>query len=171
MHSPSPVAPFADLLADVAADLRRGACCLITADKGWTHLLFHDLRERLRAFNVHCEYIDGRPVPGEGRPEDVGIMLTAITQLRRAIRKAAGEAIVAIPHLDVMATSDGGWTNISREVVPLLYEESGIVLLGFRDPTLPLLPVVEKLFPRRYTVEQPFREPSYGSGMAGTAEL
>lgn len=29
-------APFADLLADLTADLRRGSCCLVTADKGWT---------------------------------------------------------------------------------------------------------------------------------------
>lgn len=150
------VAPFASLLADVAADLRRGACCLLTADKGWTHFLFHDLRDRLRAAGLRCEPIDGRPNPDDPRPDEVGVMLTAITQLRRAVRGPVEDVVIVLPHLDVMATADGGWTNISREVVPLLFEAPGAVLLGFRDPTLPLLPVVDKLFARRYTVAEPF---------------
>ncbi len=150
------VAPFAALLADLAADLCRGSCCLVVADKGWTHLLFRDLRERLRAAGLRCEYIDGRPTPGDARPDEVGIMLTAITQLRRAVRGSVEGVVVALPHLDVMATAEGGWTNISREIVPLLFERPDAVLLGFRDPTLPLLPVVEKLFPRRYTVAAAF---------------
>jgi hypothetical protein len=57
-----------------------------------------------------------------------------------------------------MAAQEGGWTTITRELVPLLYENPAAVLLGFRDPTLTLFPVVEKLFPRRYTVQQPYCE-------------
>jgi cell division protease FtsH len=126
-------------------------------------LLFRDLWERLRAFDLRCEYVDGRPAPGEAKPDGVGVMLTAITQLRRAVRSSPPAGVVVVlPHLDVMATSDGGWTNISREVVPLLYEEPGVLLHGFRDPTLPLLPVVEKLFLGRYTVRRPFRGPESG---------
>jgi hypothetical protein len=83
-------------------------------------------------------------------------MLTAITHLRRAVRAPVEGVVVVLPHLDVMAPADGGWTNISREVVPLLFECPEAVLLGFRDPTLPLLPVVEKLFVRRYAVAEPF---------------
>jgi cell division protease FtsH len=150
------VAPFADLLADLTRDLRQGNCCLVTADKGWTQLLFHALRDRLRAIDLKWEYIDGKPNPGDNQPSDVGVMLTAITQLRRVVRTLVEGIVVVLPHLDVMATSDGGWTNISRELVPLLYECPELVLLGFSDPTLPLLPVVEKLFPKRYVVSQPF---------------
>jgi cell division protease FtsH len=162
------LAPFAALFANLVADLRRGACCLVSADKGWTLFLFHELQTRLRAVELRCEYIDGRPDPGEYGPPDVGVMLTAITQLRRAVRASVEGVVVVLPHLDVMATSDGGWTNISREVVPLLYEEPAVVLLGFRDPTLPLLPVVEKLFIRRFEVTHPFREPV--SVVAGPAD-
>jgi hypothetical protein len=152
------LAPFATLLTDLVADLRRGSCCLVTADKGWTSLLVEDLRVRLHTFNVRCEYVNGRPEPGSTMPDDYGVMLTAITQLRHAVRGSVEGIVIVLAHLDVMANSDGGWTNISRELVPLLYEAPGAVLLGFRDPTLPLLPVVEKLFPKRYTVTQPYGE-------------
>jgi hypothetical protein len=177
MHPLPSVAPFADLLADVASDLRRGTNCLVTADKGWTHLLFRDLRDRLRAADLRCEYADGRPEPGEARPDDSGVMLAAIGQLRRAVRGPADGVVVVLPHLDVMAAADGGWTSISREVVPLLYEEPAAVLLGFRDPTLALIPVVEKLFPKRYAVGAPFpgpdaaRERGLRDGEAGGSEL
>lgn len=114
-------------------------------------------RARLQAFDVRCEYIDGRPAAADNRPADVGVMLTAITQLRQAVRGSLENVVVALPHLDVMATTDGGWTTISRELVPLLYEAPQVVLLGFRDPSLPLLKVVDKLFPRRYEVAEPYR--------------
>src|SRR5262249_13219212 len=123
-----------------------------------THLLFYDLRERLRAVGLRCEYLDGRPIPADNRPEEIGVMLTAIGQLRRAIRSSVEGVVVALPHLDVMTASDGGWTNVAREVVPLLYEAPQAVLLGFRDPTIALLPVVEKLFTKRFVVDQPFGE-------------
>ena len=86
------------------------------------------------------------------------VMLTALTQLRHAVRGSVEGIVIVLAHLDVMANSDGGWTNISRELVPLLYEAPGAVLLGFRDPTLPALPVVEKLFPKRYTLTPPYGE-------------
>ena len=56
-----------------------------------------------------------------------------------------------------MTTTEGGWTTISREVVPLLYENAANVWLGFKDPSLELPPVVEKVFARRYVIEQPYR--------------
>ena len=130
----------------------------MTADKGWTHHFANDLRDRLRAADFRCEPIDGRAAAPAPPDEDAGVMLTSIRQLRRAVRGVVEGVVVVLPHLDVMATDQGGWTNISRELVPLLYECPGATLLGFRDPTLSLLPVVEKLFPRRFTVEQAYRE-------------
>lgn len=158
------VARFAPILADLAGELHRGGSCLVVADKGWNQFLFHALRERLRAVDVRCEYIDGRPAPDTAKADDAGVMLTAVVQLRRAIRPYAPGRVIALPHLDVMAAADGGWTNISREVVPLLYEEPSAVLLGFRDPTLPLLPVAEKLFPKRFAVDTPFPPPADDGG-------
>jgi hypothetical protein len=157
MHPLPSVTRFAGMLAALVDDLQRGVCCLVIADKGWTHFLFHDLRDRLRAAGMRWDYIDGRPPPADSRPGDVGVMLTAIAQLRKAVRGSVTKLVVALPHLDVMASQEGGWNSISRELVPLLYECPEVILLGYRDPSLPLLPIVEKLFPRRYTLEVRFR--------------
>lgn len=154
---PPSVAPFASLLADLTADLRRGVSCLLVCDKGWTLPVFSDLRKRLGAKNVRCEYLDGRPTPGSDSPADVGVMLTAITQIRKAVRGDVEGVVFVLPHLDVMTTTDGGWTNISREVVPLLYENPAVQWLGFRDPSLPLLPVVEKIFGKCFTLDASYR--------------
>jgi len=163
------VAPFAGLLTDLAGELRRGSCCLLTADKAWTYLLYHDLRERLRGMDVQCECVDGRPSPGVTQADDVGVMLTAVTQLRRIVRGYTPGLVVALPHLDVMTSAAGGWTNISREMVPLLHEEPTAVLLGFQDPTLPLLPVVEKLFPKRFAVNTSFHSNEGPSHLEGNS--
>jgi hypothetical protein len=154
---PPSVAPFASLLADLTTDLRRGVSCLLVCDKGWTLPVFGDLRKRLSAKNIRCEYLDGRPTPGSDSPADVGVMLTAITQIRKAVRGGVEGVVFVLPHLDVMTTTDGGWTNISREVVPLLYENPATQWLGFRDPSLPLLPVVEKIFGKCYVLDVPYR--------------
>ncbi|MBN9118960.1 MAG: hypothetical protein J0I06_07335 [Planctomycetes bacterium] len=155
MPAPPSVAPFAGLLADLAQDLRRGSCCLVVCDKGWTLPLYAALKERLRAANVRCGYLDGRPT--EESPNDAGVMLATVAQMRYAARSQAEGVVYALPHLDVMTTTEGGWTTISREVVPLLYENAATVWLGFRDPSLPLLQVVEKVFTRRYVIDQPYR--------------
>jgi hypothetical protein len=167
MSAPPSVAPLADPVADLAADLCRGANCLLVCDKGWTLWLFRDLWPRLKAKNLRCEYLDGRPAPDADAPADVGIMLAAITQIRKAVRGEVEGAVFALPHLDVMTTADGGWTNISREVVPLLYENAAARWPGFCDPSLPLLPVVEKLFTRRYVLDAPFR-PAEGAPVRPT---
>src|SRR5215467_13947162 len=108
MSAPPSVAPFAGLLADLASDLSRGECCLVVCDKGWTLPLYQSIRQRLKAKDVQCEYLDGRPVPGTEAPADVGIMLTAIGQLRKAVRGEVKQIVFALPHLDVMTTTDGG---------------------------------------------------------------
>jgi len=129
---------------------------LVIADKGWTHLLFYDLRERLMAAGLRCEYIDGRPTTVDSPSDENGVMVTAISQLRRAVRGSVEGVVVGLPHLDVMAAAEGGWTNVAREVVPFLYEAPQAVLIGFCDPTLTLLPVVDKLFSKRFVVDQSF---------------
>lgn len=155
MPVPPSVAPLAGLLADLTTDLRRGTCCLVVCDKGWTLPIYANLRERLRAAGVRCGYLDGRPT--EDTPAEAGIMVATIAQIRWAVRSEMEGVVFALPHLDVMTTSDGGWTNISREVVPLLYENAAAQWLGFRDPSLPLLPLVEKLFSKVYAIELPYR--------------
>lgn len=156
MPAPPSVLPLAGQIADLAADLRRGACCLVVCDKGWTLPLYADLRARLKAADVRCGYLDGRPT--EAAPADLNTMLAAVAQMRWAVRTPEVEGVIfAIPYLDIMASAAGGWNNISRETVPLLYENPASVWLGFQDPSLPLLPIVEKVFTRRHVIEQPYR--------------
>jgi hypothetical protein len=157
MSAPPSVAPFAAQLSDLATDLRRGVCCLVVCDKGWALPIFQNVRQRLKVAELRCEFLDGRPARGEEPPTDAGVMLSCIAQLRKVVRGDVNDAVYVLPHLDVMTTTDGGWTTISREVIPLLYENTEAVWLGFQDPSLPLFPLVEKLFPRRYVIETPFR--------------
>ena len=156
MPVPPSVAPLAGLLADIAADLRRGSCCLVVCDKGWTLPVYADLKDRLRAANVKCGYLDGRPT--ENAPADLNTMLAAVAQMRWAARATDVDGVVfAIPYLDIMTAIDGGWNNISREAVPLLYENPASVWLGFQDPSLPLLPIAEKVFGKRHVIDVPYR--------------
>lgn len=156
MPAPPSLAPFAGLLADLATDLRRSECCLVVCDKGWTLPLYAALKERLRAMEVRCGYLDGRAT--DGSAGDGGTMLATVAMMRYVVRAETEGVIYALPHLDVMTTTQGGWTPISREVVPLLYENPLTVWLGFQDPSLPLPDVVSKVFTRRYVIAEPYRE-------------
>jgi hypothetical protein len=150
------VGPFGALLADLAVDLRRGVCCLVVCDKGWVLSLFVKLKERLIAAGLKCGYLDGRAAADA--PAETGTMLTSIVQIRSAVRGENPDgAVFALPHLDVMTAVEGGWNNISREVIPLLYENPASVWLGFQDPTLPIMPIVQKLFAKRYVIEERYR--------------
>ncbi|HEY1191444.1 MAG TPA: hypothetical protein VGE74_27665 [Gemmata sp.] len=153
MPAPPSVAPFADVLADLAHDFRRGACCLVVCDKGWTLPIYGHLKERLSAANVRCGYLDGKVEGGE-----TGVIPASVAQMRWAVRAPEAEGIVfAVPHLDIVTATEGGWTPVSREVVALLYENPLSVWLGFQDPSLKLPALVEKVFARRYVIETPYR--------------
>lgn len=156
MPAPPSLAPLAGLLADLAADLRRAECCLVVCDKGWTLPIYAALKERLRAMEVKCGYLDGRGT--DGNAGEGGIMLATVAMMRYVVQAETEGVVYALPHLDVMTTTEGGWTPISREVIPLLYENPLTVWLGFQDPSLPLPDVVTKVFTRRYEVREKYRE-------------
>ncbi|QEG25357.1 hypothetical protein GobsT_00820 [Gemmata obscuriglobus] len=158
MSTSPDVAPFATILADLASDLRRGTCCLVVGDKGWTLPLYVGLKQRLQAVNTRIGYLDGRVKDKEAAGAESGVMLAAVAQMRWAARAPEAENVVfALPHLDIMTAVEGGWTSISREVIPLLYENINSVWLGFQDPSVTLPALVEKVFTRRYFIEVPFR--------------
>jgi cell division protease FtsH len=159
-------ASCAGVLAELASALRAGQSCLVECDKDLTLFLYADLRERLSAAELSCSYVDGRPGPESGVPADAPVLPAMLRQLRAAVRGAAERRVVVVPHLDVLAASAAGLSAEAREVIPLLYELPGQVWLGFRDPTLPLLPVVEKRFAARFLVPRPvdaggFTPPSF----------
>lgn len=158
MPTPPDVAPFAAVLADLARDLRRGSCCLVVCDKGWTLPIFVGLKQRLQAAGAQIGYLDGRVKDKDAASTEGGVMLAAVAQMRWATRAPEADGVAfALPHLDIMTAVEGGWTTISREVIPLLYENAGSVWLGFQDPSVTLPALVEKVFTRRYVIATPYR--------------
>jgi cell division protease FtsH len=140
-------------LAEVASKLQRGLPALIECDKDIGPFLYLNLRNRLRALELRCLYLDGRPRQEDQQgPMPMGMMGTMIAQLREAVRGAVERRVVVLPHLDLLTTSQGGLTGEAREVIALLYENPELVWLGFKDPSFPLPRVIENLFPHRVSI-------------------
>ncbi|MFQ3651279.1 MAG: AAA family ATPase [Gemmataceae bacterium] len=143
-------AAYCTELAEVASKLNRGLPTLIECDKDLTPFLYLNIRNRLRANNLRCIYLDGRPRQEDQQgPVPMGLMGTMIAHLREAVRGAVERRVVVLPHLDLLTTSQGGLTGEAREVITLLYENPDLVWLGFKDPSFPLPRVIENLFPYR----------------------
>src|SRR5205085_3673918 len=105
---------------------------------------------RLKQQNIKCLYLSGVPDPKAGAgAAPTGLIGTMIAQLRDAVRGPVKRRVVALPHLDLLTTSQGGLTAEAREVIPLLYENPELVWLGFKDPSFQLPRVIENLFPHR----------------------
>ncbi len=146
-------AAYSSQLAEVASKVQRGLPALIECDKELAPFLYTNLRNRLRAANLRCLYLDGRPRQEEqGGAMPMGLLGTMISQLREAVRGAVERRIVVLPHLDLLTTSQGGLTAEAREVIPLLYENPEVVWIGFKDPSFPLPKVIENLFPHRVSL-------------------
>ncbi len=147
-------AAYSSELAEVASKLQRGLPALVECDKDLAPFLYVNLRNRLRAVNLRCLYLDGRPRQEEqGQAAmPMGMIGTMIAQLREAVRGPVERRIVVLPHLDLLTTSQGGLTAEAREVIPLLYENPELVWLGFKDPSFPLPKVIENLFPHRVSL-------------------
>lgn len=143
-------AAYASSLAETATDLQRGLPVLIECDKDLMPFLFMNVRNRLKQFGLRCLFLDGRNPPEGQMPQ--GIIGNMISQLTDAVRGAVDQRVVVLPHLDLLATSQGGLTSEAKEVVALLYENPDLVWLGFKDPSFPLPLVIENLFPHRYSL-------------------
>jgi cell division protease FtsH len=146
-------AAYTSELAEVASKLQRNLPTLIECDKDLGPYLYLNLRNRLRAANLRCLYLDGRPRQEEQQGAmPMGMIGTMIAQLREAVRGSVERRVVVLPHLDLLTTSQGGLTAEAREVIPLLYENPELVWLGFKDPSFPLPKVIENLFPHRLSL-------------------
>src|SRR5436305_2918794 len=148
-------AAYATELAEVSSKLQRGLPTLIECDKDLGPYLYLNIRNRLRNLQppLRCLYLDGRPRQEEQQGAMPMCMIgTMISQLREAVRGGVERRGVVLPHLDLLATSQGGLTAEAREVIPLLYENPELVWLGFKDPSFPLPKVIENLFPHRTSI-------------------
>ncbi len=145
-------AAYAAELAEVFSKLQRGLPALVECDKDLAPYLYQNIRNRLRAVNLRCLYLDGRPRQEEPGAMPMGMMGTMIAQLREAVRGPVERRIVVLPHLDLLTTTQGGLTAEAREVIPLLYENPELVWVGFKDPSFHLPRVIENLFPHRVSL-------------------
>jgi cell division protease FtsH len=135
--------------------LRRRLAVLIECEKELAPYVYRSIRDRLKADNTRCLYLDGRasadlPPP----PQGVGLVMSMIHQIREVVRGAVGERIVVLPHLDILGASGGtGTLNAeARELIPLLYENPEVLWLGFKDPSFPLPQTIVNLFPHRESI-------------------
>jgi cell division protease FtsH len=126
---------------------------MVECDKELTPYFYKCLRDRLKADNMQCIYLDGRPPsdvdPQRLPPTMVGILLM---QLKDLVRGAVGERIVVLPHLDLLTTSNTGLTSEAREVIALLYENPQVMWVGFKDPSFALPKVITNLFAHRESI-------------------
>ncbi len=143
-------AAYSEPLSRMAGALAGGLPVLVEADKELTPYLYKCLRDRLKPQGMQFLYLDGRPVSELAAPQPgMSLVATIVFYLREAVRGAVGQRVLVLPHLDLLTTSSGGLTAEAREVIPLLYENPELVVLGFKDPSFPLPKVIENLFPRR----------------------
>jgi len=133
--------------------LRRGLPVLVECDKELTPYYFRCLRDRLKKEGKRCVYLDGRPDPN-APPQAMpcSMMGMIINQLRDVVRGSVDQLIVVLPHLDLLTTTGGGLTAEAKEVIPLLYENPGLLWLGFKDPSFAIPQVIEHLFPHRESI-------------------
>ncbi|MGZ3422671.1 MAG: AAA family ATPase, partial [Polyangiales bacterium] len=140
-------------LARTETALARRLPVLVECEKELVPFFYKAIRDRLKAKNVRCIYLDGRPPPDAPPPPiPMGLLQTMVAQLRDVVRGAAGDRVVVIPHLDLLTTSSGGLTSEAREVIPLLYENPEILWLGFKDPAFPLPEPISNLFPHHESI-------------------
>ena len=143
-------AAYPEALARITDSLRRGLPVLVEAEKELTPYVYKCVRDRLKKEGKAFLYLDGRPI-NELPPlqPGMGLVATIVFYLREAVRGAVDNRVLVLPHLDLLTTSVGGLTSEAREVIPLLYENPELCLLGFRDPSFPLPKVIDNVFPRR----------------------
>ena len=135
-------------LARCTEAIARGLSVLIECDKGLVPFYYRALRDRLKAQGLGCAWLDGRPAPdAPPTPSPIGQMAAMIAQLREAVRASTEPRVLVLPHLDLLTTANGGLTAESREVIPLLYENPQLVFVGFKDPSMAVPRVIERLFP------------------------
>lgn len=134
----------------IVAALSRRASVFVECDKALNLYLFLALRARFRRDKeVQLALIDGRH-RGEG--PDRGAIGNMLIQLTEAIRGETSRRVLVLPHLDLLTTSSGQLIAEAREALPLLYENPEVVLLGFRDPSLPVPRALEALFATRRVI-------------------
>ncbi|PCJ17226.1 MAG: ATP-binding protein [Candidatus Cloacimonadota bacterium] len=130
--------------------LSSGISVLIECEKQLIPWLYMCVRSKLKDQGYSLEFLDGRSLPGD--VQDSGSVLrNMILQITYWVRNSSEKKVLVLPHLDLLVSNSAneGLTTEAREILPLLYENPGIVFLAFKDPYFAFSKVVENLFPAK----------------------
>ncbi len=129
-----------------------GLPVLVECDKELAPYFYKSIRDRLKAAGRTCLYLDGRASAGAAGAMQTGIVNAMVNELRDAVRGSVEQALIVLPHLDLLTTSSGGLTTEAKEVIALMYENPTVLWLAFKDHSFSVPRVIENLFPHRETI-------------------
>ncbi len=129
-----------------------GLPVLVECDKELTPYFYKSVRDRLKNTGRTCLYLDGRASADRAGAMQTGIVSAMVNELREAVRGSVEQALIVLPHLDLLTTSSGGLTTEAKEVIALMYENPTILWLAFKDHSFSVPQVIENLFPHRETI-------------------
>lgn len=144
---------FRSQLSWIEDRLRRGMSVILECDKELSLFVMQILRQRLGTTGVNGRFtsqmILGMVPPGSDtgglRPSMLTLM---VRQLEDLVRASEDNTIIFLPHLDLMTTTTrSNLTDMTKEVVALMYENPETVFLGFKDPSFSLPEAIRNVFP------------------------
>lgn len=137
--------------------LSSGLSVLVECDKQLANYIYKALRKRARSGGgPRLRLLSGHPrAPDPNNPMQGNATLTQrlLDELRDAIYNAAGDAILAITHLDILTTTTRSSLSVeTREAAAIMYENPDLVFLGFTDPAFEIPTVIEKVFAVKHSL-------------------
>ncbi len=129
-------------LSQISDMIDRKMSVLIECDKMMSPYIYRQLRDMIKRKDKKSVYIDGRTSKDEGK----SIMYTILDQIKENVRGPIDDTILVLPLIDLLSTSGGGLTGEVKEAAALLYENPKVVLIGLKDPSLPMPRIITDLF-------------------------
>ena len=136
---------YPDTLSALSTAVQRGLSSLVECAKDLTPFVFINLRCACKrwGFNASISTADRKPrsvsIPSRGP------MAQMMNALRETVRGPVERRVVVLPHLDLMTSLATGLSNDARDVITLLQENPELIWIGFRDPLVPMPPLLEEI--------------------------
>ncbi len=136
-------------IESVASFLRVGLSALVVCEK----LVVDHLAEEIVRRAAKRAVVLKVPDEDEGGLVPRGLRQRQLAKLKTSIRDLKAGDVLVIPHLDLLAGgSDQNLPTESRELIELVYEEPGRLVLGFADRSLNIPEVLASRFAVRLSI-------------------
>ena len=160
---------YHEFIEQIASRLSLGNSLLCVCDKSIADDLIEWLRLKLMENKVKLERVETLPPPTKDVSENknnrhsIGNMVGGLyDKLAQLTYQSEQAAIVVIDHLDLMTTNlDGTTIDAANDIVYWLNIYTGIPILAFADPELPLRKVIENVFVEKIVIPPFNREDLY----------